>query len=146
MGALSGKKVIVIGGSAGIGMATAAHALRAGAEVALSARGAERLQRAAGTLAKEGGCITHETLDMRDRAAVSAYLARQAPFDHLAQGHVLGQGRGGNQLHDDLAGHIFGPGMGAARGLGDGHESHAKATHGPGSLQVLRQLRGAVTT
>ncbi|MHB1217540.1 MAG: SDR family NAD(P)-dependent oxidoreductase [Alphaproteobacteria bacterium] len=83
MGALSGKKVIVIGGSAGIGMATAAHALRAGAEVALSARGAERLQRAAEALAKEGGCIAHETLDMRDRPAVAGYLARQAPFDHL---------------------------------------------------------------
>lgn len=83
MGALSGKKVIVIGGSAGIGMATAAHALRAGAEVALSARGAERLQRAAETLGEEGGRITHETLDMRDRPAVAAYLARQAPFDHL---------------------------------------------------------------
>lgn len=83
MGVLAGKKVIVIGASAGIGMATAAHALRAGAEVALSARGAERLQRAAETLAKEGGRIAHETLDMRDRMAVAGYLARQAPFDHL---------------------------------------------------------------
>ena len=83
MGALAGKKVVVIGASAGIGMATAAHALRAGAEVALSARGAERLQRAAEALTKEGGPIAHETLDMRDRAAVAAYLARQAPFDHL---------------------------------------------------------------
>lgn len=83
MGALTGKKVLVIGGSAGIGLATAAHALRAGAEVAISARGAERLERAAQTLVEEGGHVAHETVDMRDRAAVAAYLARQAPFDHL---------------------------------------------------------------
>lgn len=83
MGALAGKKVIVIGASAGIGLATAAHALRAGAEVAISARGMERLQRAAETLAKEGGSLSYEALDMRDRAAVAAYLKRQAPFDHL---------------------------------------------------------------
>lgn len=83
MGALSGKKVIVIGASAGIGMATAAHALRAGAEVAISARGIERLEQAAATIAKEGGSLSHETLDMRDRAAVASYLKRQAPFDHL---------------------------------------------------------------
>lgn len=83
MGELAGKKVIVIGGSAGIGLATACHALKAGAAVAISARGEERLSRAAESLKREGGQVAHEALDMRDRAAVAAYLKRQAPFDHL---------------------------------------------------------------
>ncbi|MFO0997713.1 MAG: SDR family oxidoreductase [Alphaproteobacteria bacterium] len=81
---LNGKKVVVIGGSAGIGFASAAHAIRAGAAVAISARGEERLARAARSLGEIAGApVAHEVLDMRDRRAVAGYLARQAPIDHL---------------------------------------------------------------
>jgi NAD(P)-dependent dehydrogenase (short-subunit alcohol dehydrogenase family) len=83
-GDLKGQKVVVIGGSAGIGQASAARAYAAGAELAISARGAERLEKAAKDLMAAGGRpVAHEIIDMRDRAMVAAYLKRHAPFDHL---------------------------------------------------------------
>ena len=45
---LAGQKVVVIGGSSGIGLATAELAKREGAEVIIASRNAERLKAAAG--------------------------------------------------------------------------------------------------
>src|SRR3972149_5189117 len=44
---LAGKKVVVVGGSSGIGLATAELTKREGAEVVIASRNAERLQAAA---------------------------------------------------------------------------------------------------
>jgi NAD(P)-dependent dehydrogenase (short-subunit alcohol dehydrogenase family) len=44
---LAGKKVIVVGGSSGIGLATAELAKKEGAEVVVASRNAERLKAAA---------------------------------------------------------------------------------------------------
>ncbi|WP_055591146.1 SDR family NAD(P)-dependent oxidoreductase, partial [Streptacidiphilus griseoplanus] len=49
-GALSGQTVVVVGGSAGIGLATARRVRAAGGEVVLAARNAERLRQAADEL------------------------------------------------------------------------------------------------
>jgi NADP-dependent 3-hydroxy acid dehydrogenase YdfG len=50
---VNGVTVVVIGGSAGIGLATARLARAAGAEVVLTGRNAERLERAA---PRSGSC------------------------------------------------------------------------------------------
>ena len=47
---LAGKKVVVVGGSSGIGLATAELAKREGAEVIVASRNAERLNTIAGKL------------------------------------------------------------------------------------------------
>ncbi len=44
---LAGKKVVVVGGSSGIGLATAEMAKREGAEIIIASRNAERLDKAA---------------------------------------------------------------------------------------------------
>ncbi|MCX7298183.1 MAG: SDR family NAD(P)-dependent oxidoreductase, partial [Hyphomicrobiales bacterium] len=44
---LAGKKVVVVGGSSGIGLATAAMAKAQGAEVIIASRSAEKLKAAA---------------------------------------------------------------------------------------------------
>ena len=41
---LAGKKIVVVGGSSGIGLATAEIAKRAGADVFIASRNAERLK------------------------------------------------------------------------------------------------------
>lgn len=82
---LKGKKVVVIGGSAGMGLATAELAVDAGAEVAIAARGRERLEKAAAALTErgKGRKVASRALRVEDRKDVAAFLAENAPFDHL---------------------------------------------------------------
>lgn len=82
---LKGKKVVVIGGSAGMGLAAAELAVDAGAEVAIAARGKERLEKAAAALTQrsKGRKVAFRTLQVEDRKDVAAFLAENAPFDHL---------------------------------------------------------------
>jgi NAD(P)-dependent dehydrogenase (short-subunit alcohol dehydrogenase family) len=81
---LDGKKVVVVGGSAGMGLATAEMAIDCGAEVALAARSPDRLAAAAEALAARGNrAVPWQALAIEDRTAVAAFLRAQAPFDHL---------------------------------------------------------------
>lgn len=80
----AGKRVVVIGGSYGMGYATAQMAAEAGAEVAIAARTAEKLADAARRLeARCGRTVPWQALRVEDRVAVAAFLAANAPFDHL---------------------------------------------------------------
>lgn len=84
MQALAGKKVVIIGGSYGMGLATALMAVDAGAEVAIAARGVAKLEEAAQRLEARGGReVPWRALQVEDRPAVAAFLADCAPFDHL---------------------------------------------------------------
>ncbi|MBN1210109.1 MAG: glucose 1-dehydrogenase [Myxococcaceae bacterium] len=55
MNGISGRSALVTGGSSGIGLATARELCRAGAKVAIAARGVERGAAAAKALREEGG-------------------------------------------------------------------------------------------
>ncbi len=81
---LDGKKVVIVGGSAGIGLATAVAAIECGADVVIAARNPERLAAAAQLLAAGGKRIVPwQALSIEDRPAVAAFLRAHAPFDHL---------------------------------------------------------------
>ena len=97
---LTGKKVVVIGGSAGMGLATAELAVDAGAEVAIAARGRERLEKAAAALVRrgDGRKVAFRALQVENRKDVAAFLAESAPFDHL----VLPGSTVKPVLYDDL--------------------------------------------
>ena len=70
----------MIGGSAGIGLATARQARAEGADVILTARDPERLQRAAGDL----GAVGSAAFDAADPAALEQFFADlPAPVDHV---------------------------------------------------------------
>jgi len=73
------QHVLLIGGSTGIGFATAERLVRRGARVTLASRNQARLQ-AAGS--KLGGART-ETVDVTDEAHVQALFERVGPIDHL---------------------------------------------------------------
>jgi NAD(P)-dependent dehydrogenase (short-subunit alcohol dehydrogenase family) len=77
---LLGQTVVVIGGSAGIGLETARHARGEGADVVITGRDPERLERAAQDL----GARSTAAFDATDRAALQQFFAGLAdPIDHV---------------------------------------------------------------
>src|SRR4051812_13640607 len=73
---LTGRRVLVTGGSRGIGLAVARALAREGADVALVARGAEALERAAADVAAQSGRqVIGVVADTGDDAAVTAAVA-----------------------------------------------------------------------
>jgi NAD(P)-dependent dehydrogenase (short-subunit alcohol dehydrogenase family) len=78
--ALHGQTVVVIGGSAGIGLETARRARAEGADVILTARNRERLEPAA----LEVGAVGTATFDANDLTALESFFQDlQTPIDHV---------------------------------------------------------------
>ncbi|MGN7797770.1 SDR family oxidoreductase [Leifsonia sp. 22587] len=78
---LNGKRVVIIGGTSGIGLATAHAAVDAGAEVVIASSRQASVDAALGELSAG---TTGRTLDVLDPADVQAFFAEVGPFDHLA--------------------------------------------------------------
>ncbi len=77
---LLGQTVVVIGGSAGIGLATARRARAEGANVILTARNPEPLRRAA----SEVGALSSAAFDALDFERLGRFFAElRAPIDHV---------------------------------------------------------------
>jgi NAD(P)-dependent dehydrogenase (short-subunit alcohol dehydrogenase family) len=77
---LPGQTVVLIGGSAGIGLETARRARTEGAEVVLTGRDPERLERAA----LDVGARSTAAFDARDAAALKRFFEDlPAPIDHV---------------------------------------------------------------
>ncbi|MFE4462249.1 SDR family oxidoreductase [Nocardia tengchongensis] len=74
------QRVVIMGGSSGIGEATAAVFAAAGAEVVITGRGRDKLDAA---VARIGGDTTGYAVDATDQAAVDAFFARVGTIDHL---------------------------------------------------------------
>jgi NAD(P)-dependent dehydrogenase (short-subunit alcohol dehydrogenase family) len=79
-GSLSGQRVLVVGGSSGMGLATAQRAAAAGASVIVAGREPSRLATAMHSI---GAAATTARLDITDEAAVAAFFERLDPIDHL---------------------------------------------------------------
>jgi NAD(P)-dependent dehydrogenase (short-subunit alcohol dehydrogenase family) len=95
MAKLEGAKVVVIGGASGVGLAVAAAALEAGAQVVVGSSQAPRIEAAAETL---GGGAQGHVVDVRNEASVAAFFDGAGPFDHLVftagdWGHMFGATR-----------------------------------------------------
>ena len=77
---LKGKRIVVLGGSSGIGLATARAAAQKGANVVIASSRKERVDEALATLptGAEG-----RVLDLVDTGATQALFARLGSFDHL---------------------------------------------------------------
>jgi NAD(P)-dependent dehydrogenase (short-subunit alcohol dehydrogenase family) len=81
---LLGQTVVVIGGSAGIGLETARRARAEGAKVILTGRNPERLQRAASELDPELRATTTAAFDAEDPASLDQFFRDlPAPIDHV---------------------------------------------------------------
>lgn len=76
-----GKRIVVLGGSSGIGLATAQAAAKDGASVVIASSRRARVDQALATLPAGG---EGHALDLADEAAVKALFATLGGFDHLA--------------------------------------------------------------
>jgi NAD(P)-dependent dehydrogenase (short-subunit alcohol dehydrogenase family) len=75
---LAGQKVVVVGGSSGIGLATAQLAKSEGADVVVASRNAERLQAAAGKFG-----ATAIATDVTSDDSVADLFRKCGPVDHV---------------------------------------------------------------
>ena len=75
---LAGKKIVVVGGSSGIGLSTAEMAKREGAEIIVASRNAAKLDAIAAKL--NASAIT---ADVTDDASVENLFKRCGPVDHV---------------------------------------------------------------
>ncbi len=76
---LGGQTVVLIGGSAGIGLETARRARAEGAEVVLTGRNADRLADAA----RDVGARSTAAFDARDAAALKRFFDELPEMDHV---------------------------------------------------------------
>jgi NAD(P)-dependent dehydrogenase (short-subunit alcohol dehydrogenase family) len=77
---LRGARVVIVGGSSGIGLGAAKRLDHLGASVIIAGRDASRLQSAAAAV---GGGVTTEQVDARSAPSAAAMFARVGRFDHL---------------------------------------------------------------
>jgi NAD(P)-dependent dehydrogenase (short-subunit alcohol dehydrogenase family) len=105
---MAGQTVVLIGGSAGIGLETARHARAEGAEVVLTGRNRERLERAAADVEARSTA----DFDATDSAALKRFFdGLPDPIDHVM---VTGPGpsygplleMNPDQLREVLSGHV----------------------------------------
>lgn len=78
--ALTGQRIVVIGGSSGMGLAAARAAAEAGAVVTIASRSKERVDAALGRLPDS---CDGAALDVRDEAAVAELFGRAGAIDHV---------------------------------------------------------------
>ena len=77
---LQGTRVVIVGGSSGLGLATAKAALARGARVVVTGRSKERLTQARSEL---GDSLEIATADALDETAMRTFLEQRHSIDHL---------------------------------------------------------------
>jgi NAD(P)-dependent dehydrogenase (short-subunit alcohol dehydrogenase family) len=77
---LQNQKIVILGGTSGIGLATAHAALRQGATVVVSS---SRQERVTAAITELGSRADGHVADLTDAAAVTQLFARIGHFDHL---------------------------------------------------------------
>src|SRR5258708_36823664 len=80
MTSLTNKRVLIVGGSSGIGMAIASQALAQGAQVTIASRSEAKLKEAAGRL---GQGIAIAVLDTCDEKGVEDFFFAGDTWDHV---------------------------------------------------------------
>ena len=80
---LNGKRIIILGGSSGIGFAVAQRAAREGSEVVIASHNADRVGRAVTELRKLAPGASGHAVDLRSESAIHSFFEASGQFDHL---------------------------------------------------------------
>jgi len=88
----SGRRVWVTGGGSGIGRCVAHELASLGADVVISGRSADKLERVAAEIAEDGGRCTWRAFDIRDDEAVKANVADVIAREGVVHGLVNNAG------------------------------------------------------
>lgn len=123
---LDRRTILVTGGSAGIGAATALEAARSGWRVAIGARGRERLDRSARAIREAGGEVFAAPLDVSKSASVDEFFdaaeAALGPIDVVVNN--AGRSRPGllheyheTEIESEIATNLLGSVLVARRGI-----------------------------
>jgi NAD(P)-dependent dehydrogenase (short-subunit alcohol dehydrogenase family) len=88
---LTGTRVLVLGGSSGIGLATARAAAAGGAKVTIASRSSEKVNAA---VAQLGSGSNGAALDTTNDAALEAFFAQQPEWDHIVVSVAAGRSAG----------------------------------------------------
>jgi NAD(P)-dependent dehydrogenase (short-subunit alcohol dehydrogenase family) len=86
--------VLVLGGTSGIGLATAQAAAAAGAKVTVASRSSDKVAAAVGQI---GNGAAGEPLDTTNDAALEAFFAKHLEWDHIVVSVAAGRSAG---IHD----------------------------------------------
>ncbi|XXX72443.1 SDR family oxidoreductase [Sorangium sp. So ce134] len=100
-GAMAGRRVVIVGGTSGMGLGAARAAVRAGAEVIAAGR-RPRAEREAGDAGDAR--VARETVDITDEGSVKAMFERVGELDHLLVTAAPAPGSWGAFLEQDVAG------------------------------------------
>lgn len=84
-------RIVVMGGSSGIGAAAARSFVQRGSEVVITGRDSKKLEQA---VAEIGGKVGTASVDGADPAAVRAFFGKLGAFDHLVLTLSGGEGMG----------------------------------------------------
>jgi NAD(P)-dependent dehydrogenase (short-subunit alcohol dehydrogenase family) len=88
---LAGTRVLVLGGSSGIGLATAKAAAAAGAKVTLASRSDEKVSAAAAQVGKDAVGVP---IDTTNDTALEAFFSKQPEWDHIVVSVAAGRSAG----------------------------------------------------
>jgi len=77
---LRNKRIIILGGSSGIGLAVAQHVAAQGAQVVIASSNAERVHKAVQSI---GGTTEGRSLNLSSEKAIQDFFATVGDFDHL---------------------------------------------------------------
>ncbi|QUN06038.1 SDR family oxidoreductase [Shewanella yunxiaonensis] len=99
--ALQHKRVVVIGGSSGIGLRVAELCAEAGAKLLIVGRNQQRLAAAQDKLSALGAIVETAQVDAHDHQALADFFANAGAFDHLVS--MVGDVMGGGFLSADMA-------------------------------------------
>ncbi len=88
---LAGTRVLVLGGSSGIGLATAKAAAASGAKVTLASRSNDKVTAAAAQVGKSAVGVA---VDTTNDAALEAFFSKQPEWDHIVVSVAAGRSAG----------------------------------------------------